>query len=118
MGLLIAAIRLFVAPISGVSALPFSGDMISLTATVRASADQISCDLAGESVVLSLKNSLYYALDPVGTRIWELLQEPRTVASIRDVILEEYDVEAGRCESDLINLLGDLDAQGLIEVSA
>lgn len=91
--------------------------MISLTATVRASTDQISCDLAGESVVLSLKNSLYYALDPVGTRIWELLQEPRTVASIRDAILEEYDVEAGRCESDLVKLLADLDAQGLIEVT-
>lgn len=117
MGLFIAAIRLFAAPIPEALNAPFSCDMISLTATVRASPDQISCDLAGESVVLSLKNSLYYALDPVGTRIWELLQEPRTVASIRDVILEEYEVEATRCESDLINLLGDLDAQGLIEVT-
>lgn len=90
--------------------------MISLTATVRASADQISCDLAGESVVLSLKNSLYYALDPVGARIWELLQEPRTVASIRDILLDEYDVEAARCEGDLIKLLTELDTQGLLEV--
>jgi hypothetical protein len=118
MGLLIAATRLFAAPVPEATRVPFPGDMIPLTATVRASSDQISCDLAGESVVLSLKNSLYYALDPVGTRIWELLQEPRTVASIRDVILKEYEVETARCESDLLNLLGDLDAQGLIEVTA
>jgi len=41
------------------------------------SKDQVSCDLAGEAAILNLKNGVYYGLDPVGARIWNLIQEPR-----------------------------------------
>ena len=85
---------------------------------VHVSADQVSCDLAGEAAILNLKNSVYYGLDPVGARIWNLLQEPRTVASIRDTIVAEYDVTPERCEQDLFDLLGKLEAEGLIETRA
>jgi hypothetical protein len=78
--------------------------------------DQVSCDLGGEEVILSLKNGIYYGLDPVGTRIWTLLQEPRSVIEVRDALLERYDVEPARCERDLLALLGEMAAEGLIEV--
>ena len=90
--------------------------MISTSSIVVASGDQISSDLAGEVVMLNLKNGTYYGLDAVGARIWELIQEPRPVAAVRDVILEEYEVEPERCEGDLLALLGELAAAELIEV--
>jgi hypothetical protein len=66
--------------------------------------------------MLNLKNGTYYGLDAVGARVWNLIQEPRSVAAVRDVILDEYDVEPVRCESDLHTLLGELAAAELIEV--
>ena len=90
--------------------------MISNTSIVVASSDQISSDLAGEVVMLNLKNGTYYGLDDVGARIWGLIQEPRPVAAVRDSILQEYDVEPDRCERDLLALLGELAAAELIEV--
>lgn len=78
--------------------------------------DQVSSDLGGEVAILDLKVGKYYGLDPVGARIWELIQEPRTVETVRDTLLAEYDVEPERCERDLITLLGDLANVGLIEV--
>ena len=91
---------------------------ITTAATVVASKDQVSCDLAGEAAILNLKNSVYYGLDPVGARIWALVQEPVTVAAVRDVILDEYDVEREQCEHDLLDLLQKLAAQGLIAVDS
>jgi hypothetical protein len=59
---------------------------------------------------------VYYGLDPVGARVWELIQENESVGAIRDVILSEFEVAAEQCESDLNDLLADMQAQGLIRV--
>ncbi|MEP7305049.1 MAG: PqqD family peptide modification chaperone [Acidobacteriota bacterium] len=90
--------------------------MITTAMTVVASKDQVSCDLAGEAAILDLKSSIYYALDPVGARIWTLVQEPVAVSAVRDAILGEYDVEPDRCERDVLHLLQELAAEGLITI--
>ncbi len=105
------------------SALPGRWDCVpsakgSLTpqSVVAAARDQVSCDLAGEAAILNLKNGVYYGLDPVGARIWNLLQESRRVREIRDALLAEYEVSPERCERDLLALLEKLLGEGLIEV--
>ena len=85
----------------------------SIVVAVR---DQVSCDLAGEAAILSVNSGVYYSLDPVGARIWQLIQQPRSVEEVRDTVLSEYDVEPDRCERDLITLLEKMLAEGLIEV--
>jgi hypothetical protein len=47
-----------------------------------------------------------------------LLQRQRSVAELRDAVLEEYDVEKERCERDVLDLLEKMQAEGLIEVVA
>ncbi|MFZ0639065.1 MAG: PqqD family protein [Candidatus Acidiferrales bacterium] len=84
---------------------------------VVASKDQISCDLGGEAAILGMKNSVYYGLNPVGARIWRLLQRPRSVGEICEAIVSEYDVTAERFESDLIGLLQQMLQEGLVELS-
>lgn len=81
-----------------------------------ASVDLLATEFATELVVLNLRDGVYYGLEDVGVRIWQLLQTPVTVASIRDTLLLEYDVEAARCEQDVRTLLGELTARGLVEV--
>jgi hypothetical protein len=85
-------------------------------AIVVAVKGQVSCELAGEAVILDITPGIYYGLNAVGARIWKLIQEPRTVNEIRAAVLEEYDVEPDRCERDLLALLQELAARGLIEV--
>ena len=89
--------------------------MVSRDSTIVAAKDQVSSDLGGEVAILDLKAGVYYGLDAVGARIWSLIQEPRAVNEIRDILLEEYDVTFERCERDLIALLQRLADEGLIE---
>lgn len=91
-------------------------DKVSLNSMVTASADLISSDLAGEVIMLDLKSGIYYGLDSVGARIWSLLQEPKSIIQIRDVILAEYDVDQDRCEQDLRVLIDEMLSRGLIEL--
>ena len=84
--------------------------------TVVVSKVQVSCDLGGEASILNLNSSVYYGLDAVGARVWNLIQVPVKVATIRDTLLQEYDVERETCERDLLDLLGQLAAAELIEV--
>lgn len=78
--------------------------------------EHLSCDLAGEAVILNLKSGVYYGLDHLGARIWNLIQKPAIVKEIRDTLLKEYDVQPDTCERDLLALLERLAAEGLIEV--
>jgi hypothetical protein len=83
---------------------------------VVASRDLVAANLDGEVVILGFQSGSYYGLDNVGALVWELIQEPRRVADLRDRILEEYDAEPAQCEQDLIHLLEDLLEKQLIEV--
>lgn len=91
--------------------------MLTPDSTVVVSKEQVSCDLAGEAAILNLKNGVYYGLNPLGARIWNLIQEPRKFGEIRDTLLGEYEVDAPRLESDLRDLLAQLAEQQLIEIS-
>jgi Coenzyme PQQ synthesis protein D (PqqD) len=90
---------------------------LSLSSIVTAVPEQVSCPLGEESAILNLKNTVYYGLNPVGTRVWNLLQQPRSIGELRDALMDEYDVEADRCEGDLLDLLEKMRAEGLIQVT-
>jgi Coenzyme PQQ synthesis protein D (PqqD) len=88
---------------------------ISRNSIVVACDNQLSCDLAGDAVVLDLKRGIYYGLNQVGARVWKIIAEPRIVGEICDALVAEYEVEREVCERDVIALLGELAAKGLIE---
>jgi len=78
-------------------------------------ADVLSQTVVGESVLLDLRSEKYFGLNPVGTRVWELLQETGDVAELQARLLAEYDVAPEQLERDLHHLLERLVRAGLVE---
>lgn len=91
---------------------------LSVRSVVRISDDAISSRLADEVVILNLRSGVYHGLEAVGSRVWELIQQPAPVTAVRDALLEEYDVEPDRCERELLALFEELKTHGLLEVGA
>ena len=89
---------------------------MTLDTIVHASPDQVSCDLEGEAAILNLQTGVYYSLDPVGAAVWKLIEQPSTVACVRDAMLARFEVDTERCELDLFQLFEKLAAEGLIEI--
>ncbi len=93
-------------------------DLISKTCTVVATKEHLACGLEEEFIILNFKDSAYYGLDAVGTYVWNLIQEPKTISELEKSILNEYNVDAKTCEKDLITLLEQLKEKGLIEIKS
>jgi hypothetical protein len=91
---------------------------ISKNSTISAAKDQVSCDLAGEAVILNIKSGIYFGLNAVGASVWSLIQEPKTVGAVLEALVAEYDVVPDRCEADLLLLLEDMASTDLLEINA
>jgi hypothetical protein len=94
-----------------------TAEQLSLSTVIRASEHQISCDVADEVVLLSVQNGQYYGLNAVGAEIWRLIQQPRSVAEVRDALLTEFDgVDVETCTIELQAFATNMLALGLIEL--
>jgi hypothetical protein len=90
---------------------------LRLTSVVTAKRDLLCCELGDTAVMLDLGSGVYYGLDPVGTRIWTLIQQPMTLGAVITLVLEEYAVEPARCEEDLRRFLAEMVQRNLVDVS-
>jgi len=93
-------------------------DNVSLESSVAIGEDVVSRDLEGEAVILNLESGIYFGLDKVGTRIWSLLQEDGSLRRAFEAVQQEYDVAPEKLEGDLLRLVEELCAKGLLRVSS
>jgi hypothetical protein len=63
---------------------------------------------AEECVMMSIEAGSYYGLNAVGSRIWELLESPKTVGQLCRQICEEFEVDAQTCEAAVVTFVDDL----------
>jgi hypothetical protein len=90
---------------------------VSLACRVRVPDGVLSRDLQGEMVILDLKTGVYFGLDPVGTRIWHLLQEHQSLQKVLNSLVEEYEVTEAVCADDLLAFVAKMLEKGLVEVN-
>lgn len=89
------------------------------TAPLRRNPDLLCAPVGeGGAVMLSVATGLYFGLDPVGLRIWELLEAPRAIGELRDRLLEEFDVDAAACEADLKRFVDEMLDNGVVTADA
>lgn len=80
------------------------------------SPDQVSGDLDGKVVLLSIENGEYYNMNEVGSRIWALLEKPMTISALVDHLLEEFEVDRPKCEKEIAVFLAQLQKDRLLRV--
>lgn len=74
-------------------------------------------EVGKETVLLDLASGMYFGLDSVGTRIWQLIKAGKSIAQICDQMVEEYDVPREVLEEDAFALVHDLVEKKLITQS-
>ena len=84
----------------------------------KKSAQQVSCKIDGEIAILHLDRAIYFGLQGAGGEIWDALERPRSVGELRDMLVAEYDVSPQQCETDVVEILGLLVKEGLVEAVA
>ena len=77
----------------------------------------ISGRLHDELVMMDLEQGKYFSLNPVATRIWELLETPSDIAEICKRLMDEYDVVPEHCRFEVEEHLAEMVRLGLVLVS-
>ena len=62
-------------------------------------------DLDDTIVMMDVDEGKYYELDPIGVRIWTLLETSRTAADICDALARQFDVALDTCRRDTLEFL-------------
>jgi len=88
-------------------------EQLTLETKVTRNPRLIAADMDGDTVMMSIESGEYFGLGGVGTRIWELLAKPHTLAQLVQTICTEYEVDAATCEGDVRRFVGDLLDNGL-----
>ncbi|HEX4275647.1 MAG TPA: PqqD family protein [Bryobacteraceae bacterium] len=104
----------------GIRKAPSTGEFsIMKSDTILRRNDQILCSAvdAERAVMMSLEKSRYYGLNATGLRIWELLEQPRSVAGICAHICEEFEVDPPECEAAVLRFAGELVRSGIVDAS-
>lgn len=74
----------------------------------------ISGRLHDELVMMDIDKGKYFSLNPVATRIWDLLETPMTEEDICSQLITEYDVETEQCIKEVRELLDEMALLGLV----
>ena len=90
--------------------------MTELDLNTRFSAPpQVLSRLVGnETVLLNLETGIYFGVDGVGQRVWELADGQRSLDQIVDVVVAEFDVDRSQAEADICAFAKTLVERGLL----
>ena len=89
---------------------------ISRETTVVRSEDFLASTVGNELVMISIERGHYYALDDIGSRVWELLAKPITVADLCALLQPHFAVTPEQCEADVLAFLAELHEEGMVQV--
>ena len=88
----------------------------TLDKRLRLPGDVLISDLDGETVLLSLTSESYFGLDRVGSRMLAAVTAADSVEAAYETLASEYDVDRQQLRQDLVEMLDNLLAHGLLEV--
>lgn len=76
----------------------------------------IEAEVDGELLGLHIDNGYCYGFNPTATRIWALIETPRTITQLCETLSAEFEVEPADARPDVVALLEELRREGLIDL--
>lgn len=74
----------------------------------------IEAEAGGETVMMDVELGKYFGLNAVASYIWSLIDQPQTIAELREAVCREFAVSPDQCEQDLIAFVRTMINRGLI----
>jgi hypothetical protein len=86
----------------------------SLDSSVRPSDHAVFREVDDDAVVLDATTGHYFGLDPVGKRVWQLIDQLGDLRAVHDALVREFEVSSDEARRDLLALVAELSDKGLV----
>ena len=84
---------------------------------VRDNDNLLTTVVDGELIALSVADGVCYGLNSMGTRIWALLAEPRSVDGLCEQLTREFEIGEEACRREAREFLEQLRGEGMVSVA-
>ena len=74
----------------------------------------ISGRLHDELVMMDIGQGKYFSLNPVSTRVWDLLENPLSLDELRGRLMEEYEVDIEQCRAEVTEVISEMVKLGVV----
>ena len=81
----------------------------------RKRADVLELDMGDGFILYNHDSSLVHHLNPTASVVWQLLDGAATVARLAEEIADEYGLAVDNVQMQIVSLVAELDAMGLVE---
>ena len=89
-------------------------DRLNLDTVLKVPPHVVSRVVDDETVLLNLESGIYFGVDEVGQRIWQLVGEGKTLREVVEAVVGEYDVSRSQAEDDVLAFAETLIERGLL----
>jgi hypothetical protein len=94
---------------------PAEEDKVTDTTTISRNGTLLEAEVDGEIVALNVESGTCYGFNSTATRVWSMIEQPRTIGEICATLVAQFDVEPDDCRRDVVDLLRELQADGLVK---
>ncbi len=89
---------------------------ITLNSVVTRSDDIVAGVVDADVMMMSIENGKYYQLNPSAGQIWDMLEQPRTVAELCNMLSKDFKVTPEVCQTDVLHFLNELASRKIVIV--
>ena len=85
------------------------------TTTISRTGTLLEAEVDGEIVALNVESGTCYGFNSTATRVWSMIEQPRTIGEICEALVAQFDVQPEDCRRDVIELIRELQSDGLVK---
>ncbi len=80
----------------------------------RRNGDWLGAALGVEWVMMSIESGNYLTLSRVGSRVWDLMESPKTIDELCALLVREFSVAPDACRHDVTRFIEEMIGHGAI----
>ena len=84
------------------------------TIVVERTAELIQSEIDGDLVALDVEQGSCFGFNATATRVWQMLDQPRSIDEIVASLTEEFAIDRAACEAAVVDLIDDFEARKLV----
>jgi hypothetical protein len=93
-----------------------SNPALQMHSRVVQAPELLSSQIDQQTALLDIERSKYFGFNKVGSRIWQLMEQPVIIETICQTLIREFDVEDGKCRAEVMAFCSKLAADKLISI--
>lgn len=67
--------------------------------------DIIGSPIDDEMVMMDVDKGSYFGLNSMGSEIWNLIEEPKTIQQLVNTLTDEYEISQNECETEVTKFI-------------